>query len=290
MSLGYSLYTINDRKGVDMILCDCGWQKCFPSHQYGPAIRNFYIIHYLTSGKGYYKVNGREYELNTGEAFLIWPSELHSYRADPDDPYEYLWVSFYGAEASNYLEMIGLSPDEPVLAFENYDEIISALTSIIDAVKKNDAPSKIAALGRLYVFLSILAYQSPKHSEDTLSGSPYVVEAMKYIHANYSRNITVNDIAKSVSLNRCYLSTIFKQQIQMSPLQYLISYRISQACKLMKSTDLSINEIGRSVGFQDHMNFSTRFKKYKGISPGAYRKKDFDNDEDIPYNESGLSS
>ena len=58
----------------------------------------------------------------------------------------------------------------------------------------------------------------------------------------------------------------------ISPQKYLINFRLNQACKLMKNTELSIAEISRSVGYQDPLYFSKLFKKEKGLSPSKYRK------------------
>ena len=56
-----------------------------------------------------------------------------------------------------------------------------------------------------------------------------------------------------------------------SPKEYLTEYRIKQACRLLKETDLSISAIAYSVGFENNLYFSKAFKKQKGLSPSEYR-------------------
>ena len=50
-----------------------GHQKCTPLYQWGPGVRNHYVIHYVVAGKGYYLLGGQRYEIHAGEAFLTVP-------------------------------------------------------------------------------------------------------------------------------------------------------------------------------------------------------------------------
>ena len=59
----------------------------------------------------------------------------------------------------------------------------------------------------------------------------------------------------------------------MPPAQFLIRYRINEACSILKNSDLSISEVAVSTGFSDPLYFSRAFKKVKGISPRAYLKE-----------------
>ena len=57
----------------------------------------------------------------------------------------------------------------------------------------------------------------------------------------------------------------------MSPQQYLISYRMEKACRLLDETDLKISDVARSVGYEDEFMFTRMFKNKKGISPSEYK-------------------
>jgi YesN/AraC family two-component response regulator len=117
---------------------------------------------------------------------------------------------------------------------------------------------------------------NPGNKLKTNSDKDYMVKAVQYIQNNYSRNITVQDMSKSISLNRSYFCGLFKKNFQLSPKQYLTNFRIAKACELMKLGSLNINEIARSVGYQDPLHFSREFKKNKGRSPKEYMKEDYD--------------
>ena len=111
-------------------------------------------------------------------------------------------------------------------------------------------------------------YFSEPHASN--SSSQYVINAIKYIQFNYSHDISIDDIAKAVGVSRSHLYRVFMSNVGQSPIDYLTSYRISEACFLLKNSQLSIAEIAVSVGFFDQFYFSRVFKKSKGVPPSKY--------------------
>lgn len=92
----------------------------------------------------------------------------------------------------------------------------------------------------------------------------------------YSEPLHVDDIANICGLNRSYLSRLFKDATGSTLQQYLITYRMKMAIKLMKETNYDIQHIAFSVGYCDIFTFSKAFKKHFGIAPSLYMKKYFD--------------
>lgn len=96
--------------------------------------------------------------------------------------------------------------------------------------------------------------------------------AVDYIHQHYSETIDLNVLAGHIHITPAYLSLIFKVQTGVNFLDYLTQYRIEQACRLLKETDLRNYEIAYETGFRDEKYFSTVFKKATGMTPSKYRK------------------
>ncbi len=101
--------------------------------------------------------------------------------------------------------------------------------------------------------------------------SRYFELCLDYIHMHYSENITIQDISEHAAIERTYLYKLFKANLGISPQTYLINHRISQACKLLQSTDLSITDIAYTVGFNDFSNFTRQFRKREDMSSLQYR-------------------
>ncbi len=95
--------------------------------------------------------------------------------------------------------------------------------------------------------------------------------ALRIIDYNYSSPITIEQIAKRVSLNPSYFSRIFTEQVGIPPKQYVLNKRLERAKELLKETNASVFEIANSVGYDDQMYFSRIFKKHIGVSPIEYK-------------------
>jgi len=79
-------------------------------------------------------------------------------------------------------------------------------------------------------------------------------------------------VARKVYISPYYLSHLFREELNITFLEYLTMVRMEEAKKLLKDTSLSIVAIASQVGYEDASYFSKVFKKYVGISPAQYRK------------------
>ena len=95
---------------------------------------------------------------------------------------------------------------------------------------------------------------------------------MKYINTYYNENITLRHVAKIVNMNPNYISQIFKKSTGTTFSHYLTDLRISNAKKMLLSTDISITDISMQTGFNDYFYFLKTFKKYTGCTPSDYRE------------------
>jgi AraC-like DNA-binding protein/ligand-binding sensor protein len=96
-------------------------------------------------------------------------------------------------------------------------------------------------------------------------------KADRYIWENYTRKISLQEIAEASGLSAPYFSTIFKDEMGENLSSYLNRLRVEKASRMLLETDLSLSEIAGSCGFEDQSWFSKIFKSYTGMSPGKYR-------------------
>ncbi|WP_394886710.1 AraC family transcriptional regulator [Clostridium butyricum] len=270
MSFNFSYRNIHDN--IELNIYTCGFEACKSKHSYGPAVRSGYLIHIVTSGKGFYKLNNKIYTLKIGDCFLIEPNNLIYYEADEKDPWEYIWVGFIGTKVKDYLNNTSLSNLNPVFTLSENSNLISSINSIIAASKINSNKNLII-LSKLYDFFYNLLEEFPNNSERKKEIQKiYLEEAIEYIQLNYQDNISVNNISKHLSINRSYFHRIFKKYTNMSPQEYILKLKIEKACELLVTTNLKIGDISRSVGYIDTLLFSKTFKKSKGYTPSDFRK------------------
>lgn len=265
-------YKVSEKELVSLSVYNVGFQKCTPDYQWGPGIRDHYLIHYVISGAGTYLVNGKTYTLTGGDSFLVYPNTEAAYLADHKEPWEYAWVGFTGSDAPIILKATDFSQDSPVIHRNPLgDAIHRQILHIYDA-RGNGLEHAVEMTGRLYTMLSLFM-QTASRPKAADSASSYVQKGIEYITANYSYAITVEDIADYVGLSRSHLFRSFQNVLGVSPKEYLTSFRMKQACYLLEHSDLSITAIANSIGFDNSLYFSKIFHQQKHLSPRDYRKQ-----------------
>jgi AraC-like DNA-binding protein/ligand-binding sensor protein len=99
-----------------------------------------------------------------------------------------------------------------------------------------------------------------------------ILLARKYIENKFKETVTVAEIATHVYMSESYFSHQFKEQVGISPVQYLNRYRIEKALQLLKKGTLSKTEIAFEAGFNTLTHFNRIFKKFMKLSPSEYQK------------------
>ena len=99
-----------------------------------------------------------------------------------------------------------------------------------------------------------------------------IIKAKKYIEEHFKDPIKLSDIAFAVNLSPNYLHTRFRNEVGITPREYLIDCRLKKACELLSTTSKQISEIAGKCGFCNQQYLTLLFKKKYNITPIAYRK------------------
>ena len=264
---------------VDLGLYQFGREVCNPCHSFGPAKRNHYLFHFIISGRGeLYSDDSKgithTFKLHAGEGFMIFPEQVNTYAADLSHPWEYTWLEFDGLRVKQALDGAGFSPEQPVYRTkvpELRDKLKDEMLYIVD----NSEASHFELIGHLYLFMDCLTRSNENAGRIITSRLRefYIREAIAYIENSYQRNITVEELAAALRLNRSYFGKIFRETTGKSPQRFLMSYRMIKAAELLASTELPVKDIGASVGYENQLHFSRAFKSVYGASPRDWRKE-----------------
>ncbi len=100
----------------------------------------------------------------------------------------------------------------------------------------------------------------------------FISNALEYIHRNYSKNFTLDDVATFCNVSASYLRSSFRTELGVSVMQYREELRISSAKAMILSGEFKLKEISEMLGYYDIYHFSKRFKASVGIPPGVYAK------------------
>lgn len=266
---------------VDLSLYQFGWERCEPSHTFGPAARNHYLFHYVISGTGMLYADDTSghthiYQIKSGQGFMIFPNQINTYIADKDLPWEYTWVEFDGLRVREALSITGLSPDAPVYHARSHDMRETMMQEMLYIARHGDMPP-FHLIGHLYLFLDALTRSVSPMGLSTSKGGKlrdfYIREALAFIELNFQNDISVENIADHCGLNRSYFGKIFKGAVGQPPQEFLLNYRMTKAAELLKLSRLSIGDISKAVGYDNQLHFSRAFKNVFGMPPRVWRNQ-----------------
>lgn len=134
------------------------------------------------------------------------------------------------------------------------------------------------ALSRLILLLS--RCQAPDFSvksKKMLRNEGWMKLMLEYIHQNYASHLTTASIAKAAAVSESECLRCFRNVVGMTPIQYVIQYRVQKAAELLISMpELNVSEAGARCGFQDASYFTKTFHELNGCTPSEYRKQSCD--------------
>lgn len=99
-----------------------------------------------------------------------------------------------------------------------------------------------------------------------------MVKVLDFITKNYRRNISLEELASVGNLSVSQFQRKFQSIFHVSPMKYLIKFRIDAACRELRLTNRILTDIALDLGFCDHSHFCRQFRKHTGMSPGKYRE------------------
>jgi len=241
-------------------IAEFGYEDIREKAKWDRGRRNYYIIHYVLEGEGYY--NGRHVQKDEG--FLIRPMKEAKYYPVSGNPWKYCWIVFYGSAADEICQKYIITDEDDIF---RYDFRVYLTDFIRKIFSGRSAVSELQALSYFYEIIA-------KHnSEDYTNKNRYVEEAKSFIHLNFHRSFSVCELAKMQGISDRYLYNLFIKYEGISPKQYIVNVRMQNAKLLLTKSDCSVTEVAASVGFPDVLTFSRFFSKHAGLSAKAYRAK-----------------
>lgn len=248
-----------------------GWQHRHQGH-------DGFLLHFLLHGSLWHRVHEQTRVINPSEAMLMDLREDATYRVAGGRRAQFYWALFDGKDLPAVFVELRADRD-PI--FSKLDAArVQALFRELISLTERQPPAADVKIGSLLLALlgELFASRHYPVSLTTLSGivRPYslaVRKAIDRLTAYYDWPVvSVKDIASRVGQSLHYFTRRFHREVGMSPKAYLHQYRIEQAKSQLESSDKTIEQIARSVGFRDQNYFTRQFKKIIGRSPREYRR------------------
>lgn len=183
-----------------------------------------------------------------------------------------------GGRAPDYFALSQIS-DQSYLTQSNNCHTQTTAKLISDIVRfaqitKSNELAQLHIMGQLHELMFHLGTIAPNQKkENTSSTHQLYLDCKRLIDSHYPRSLTIQDLAKELSVHRSYLTSVFKEFHQLSPKEYLLFVRMKRAQQLLEHTNETIKVIAYSVGFSDPLHFSKAYKQFFHKTPSQTRKE-----------------
>lgn len=256
-------------------LLQVGWDKCLPNASYS-HYRDMHIVHFIKSGSGTIETNGKKFTLSANDAYLVRPNILTIQTASPDNPWQLYFFAFNGNLAEKIIEKTVFNNSVYVNVKNNHFHKM-----ILDsAIQLNSSPqNQLKKYEHLFKLISFFDISNSDTFNNYNNNSKYdfsykkdIRKICQYIQLNYPKNITIEELAKSLNISRSQLYRNFKEVTGMSVQDFIVNTRITEAKKLLSISDLSASAISQIVGYAQYTTFFRVFKHHTGLTPIEYRQ------------------
>lgn len=231
----------------------------------------YHQIAFCINGSGTFRIDNHEFTIEKGTAFYFGPNTPHQYYP-VNEPWTTLWIVFNGFGVSSLLDAMNYKQYE-ICIMNNLDEINIWYNRLFNTISLKDNNYMPEASAILYNVLINVGRQLTTKNIDNMSNITNKLDkVIDYIKENYSMDITLKDMAVVAGVSPSYLCRIFKAAFNLTPISYVIRYRINTAKEsIINNPDKSIKSIACETGFSDCSYFGALFREYEGCSPNQFR-------------------
>jgi AraC-like DNA-binding protein/mannose-6-phosphate isomerase-like protein (cupin superfamily) len=238
---------------------------------------------FVEKGTAVFLVGSGRYMLSAGMGIFINTQVIHRFEAAESTviPNIVFSASLLSPEGSlihrKYIQPVlnssadclVFSPDVP---WQN--EALNTLLPIF-AIQEAENPSEIKTAELLFKLWNTI-YENAGLTENIpvsqAAARAQVQIMMQYIHQNYCRHISLDDIAGTVKLSKSSVLNLFRRYLHTSPISYLVNHRLKCAAMLLVTTENSVSSVAQETGFENTGYFCRKFKELFRQTPGEYRK------------------
>lgn len=274
--LNNSLIDFKD-KSKPLIVGSCGTYHLFTKTKlptYRPKGRLDYQLLYIASGTAHFYFGEEETIVPAGHMVIYRPREMQKYIYYGNEQTEVYWVHFTGSDVKNILRKNGLTDDMKVIysgTSLEYARIFKQMIYELQQCQIGYEEMLSMLLNQIFISLHRQLTKDRKIKNEYLETEMEL--ATQYFNDNYNSQISIENYASQRGMSISWFIRSFKQYKNMTPMQYIVSLRITNAQMLLETTNYNVKEIGYIVGYENPLYFSRIFSKYKGVSPSEYRKQ-----------------
>ncbi len=255
---------------------------------------HYYIeILYMIEGDARAVLGGEEYAFRTGDMVLINGREVHAVFGEPDTVIRYIVLKFdpallYTTDRtlfeSKYVMPFTMNASNNQKVFTAAELVDSPIPELLPQILREFTAKEYGFelairtdIGRVFLWVirnwHAKGVQMDQNSALKETDIIRLQKVFDYLDEHYRHEITVETVASMLNMSYSYFSRYFKSLIGKTFSEYLTYVRITEAEKLLLTTDLNITEVALETGYSNSSYFIQQFRDLKGMSPKQFKKK-----------------
>lgn len=287
----YTLHMIQEIDSFHPLLLNIGYAVHDSDWNWTDVNSPFFRIYYVTKGTAQVTFVGRTITLRPNHLYVI--PAFTSHNCSCNGCFEHYYLHIYEDDSSgcSILEDLDLPSEIPAEPLDlelmdmlyrtnpnsqiphsnpsTYDTPATLMHNIIKN-KHRAVHDRVASRGIIYLLLShFLKDARPKNA----STDNRIIKVVNFIRKNINHDIDINTMAEICCLSKAHFIRLFKSEMNITPLQYIVKKKIEKAQLLLITQDMAIKEVAYSLGYDNYSYFTKLFKKQTGLTPHDYKEQ-----------------
>lgn len=206
---------------------------------------------------------------DTGDCFFWDCTGEYTHISTDEDPWELLWIHFYGPQAAAYYSYFR-EHHHWQFRSGHFTELLAAIETIIRYNEEPTDDTDILTAQQIVNILTLICTESGERNELL---SDKLKSILHYLDEHYTEHISLDLLSEQFFISKYYLSREFKKEYGITIIQYILAKKITNAKELLRYSSASIEEIAALCGIDDASYFNKVFRKMEGCTASEYRRR-----------------
>lgn len=208
----------------------------------------------------------------SGDCFFLDCMGEYTHISSADDPWELLWIHFYGPQADGYYSSFSERRNWHFRS-THLTELTATIQTIIHYHEERTEDTDLLSAQQIVNILTLICTESDEKENSVSALNDKLKDIRHFLDEHYTEKISLDQLAEQFYISKYYLAREFKKEYGTTVIQYILAKKITNAKELLRYSSFSIEEIARLCGIDDASYFNKVFQKIEGCTASEYRRR-----------------
>ena len=202
---------LETKKNADLEVVLLGYEDCAPGHAYGPTLRPYQLLHFVTKGEGSLRIQNQTYSIREGDLFLIPEDRISYYEASTENPWSYAWAGFTGIRSDAVVrQFLETAPERYVLRGVDVESYAARIRTAA-CLRQSGEAEYFYANSVLFALVSGIIADLSAYSRSRYA--PSLADRVKfYLDAKYAERVRIQELSEVFGVHPNHLTRVFREK------------------------------------------------------------------------------